>query len=216
MRRLIEALNFKFIYLRKAFGNNAFKLLDIGSGNHSATKTCRVFSNCKYYGLDISKNYNNNENDFKLMQDFYELDLNLMDFTSVPSNFFDAIMMNHVIEHLSKGDEVIEKLLSKLKKGGIIFIEYPGQKSTRLPSMYGTLNFYDDDTHVRIYSVKELSSLLERNNFSVIKSGTRRNWYYIFLMPLRIIQSLITYKKIVGSVFWDILGFAEFVYARKK
>lgn len=82
--------------------------------------------------------------------------------------------------------------------------------------MYGTLNFYDDETHVRIYSTTELSALLEQNNFTVIKKGTRRNWYYIFLMPVRIIQSLVTYKKIVGSVFWDILGFAEFVYARKR
>ena len=216
MRRFIESLNFKFIYLRKSFGKNSFKLLDIGAGNHSASKTCRVFPSCEYYGVDLNKNYNNDESDFRVMKSFYELDLTKLDYSIIPDNYFDAVWMVHVIEHLKNGDEVTQSLLPKLKTGGLIFIEYPGQKSTRLPSMYGTLNFYDDNTHVRIYSVKELSSLLERNNFSVIKSGTRRNWYYIFLMPLRIIQSLITYKKIVGSVFWDILGFAEFVYARKN
>ncbi|MBI2729955.1 MAG: class I SAM-dependent methyltransferase [Sphingobacteriales bacterium] len=121
MRRFIESLNFKFLYLKKSFGKRSFKLLDIGSGNHSATKTCRVFPNCQYYGLDISKNYNNDENDFRLMKDFYELDLNKLNFSSVPENYFDAIMMNHVIEHLQKGDEVIKVLLSKLR-GGVLYI----------------------------------------------------------------------------------------------
>lgn len=216
MRRYIESLNFKFLYLKKSFGKKPFRLLDIGAGNHSASKTCRVFPACQYYGVDISKDYNNDESDFRVMQSFYELDLTKLDYSVIPDNYFDAIWMVHVIEHLVNGDEVIIKLLPKLKSGGFIFIEYPGIKSTKLPSMPGTLNFYDDHTHVRIYSVKEISALLAENNCTVVKGGTRRNWYHIFLIPLRIFQSLVVYKKIVGSVFWDLLGFAEFVYAKKN
>lgn len=216
MRRFIESLNFKFLYLKKSFGTHSFRLLDIGAGNHSASKTCRVFPACEYYGVDISKHYNNDENDFSVMKSFYELDLTALDYSVIPDNYFDAIWMVHVIEHLQNGNEVIKQLLTKLKSGGFIFIEYPGEKSTRLPSMYGTLNFYDDETHVRVYSVKEISALLAQNNFTVVNSGTRRNWYYILLTPVRIFQSLVTYKKVVGSVFWDLLGFAEFVYARKN
>ncbi|RTL58929.1 MAG: class I SAM-dependent methyltransferase [Sphingobacteriales bacterium] len=216
MRKFIESLNFKFLYLKKSFGHKPFHLLDIGAGNHSASKTCRVFPACAYYGVDISKDYNNDESDFRAMKSFYELDLTKLDYSVIPDNYFDAIWMVHVIEHLVNGDEVITALLPKLKSGGFIFIEYPGIKSTRLPSMPGTLNFYDDATHVRIYSVKELSSLLVKNNFTVIKGGTRRNWYHIVLLPLRIFQSLYTYKKLVGSVFWDLLGFAEFIYAQKN
>lgn len=33
----------KFIYLRKVFGNQPFRLLDIGAGNHSANKAKRYF-----------------------------------------------------------------------------------------------------------------------------------------------------------------------------
>lgn len=216
MRKFIESLNFKFLYLKKSFGSKPFRLLDIGAGNHSASKTCRVFPACEYYGVDIDKTYENDESDFKVMKAFYELDLTKLDYSIIPDNYFDGIWMVHVIEHLTNGDEVIAKLLPKLKIGGFIFIEYPGIKSTKLPSMYGTLNFYDDKTHVRIYSVKEISGLLTQNNFTIVNGGTRRNWFYIFLLPIRIFQSLYTYKRVVASVFWDLLGFAEFIYARKN
>jgi len=35
------------------------------------------------------------------------------------------------------------------------------------------------------------------------------------LTPMILIYQLIKYKKIYGYAFWDILGFAEFVYAVK-
>lgn len=206
----------KFIYLKKAFGNKPFLLLDIGAGNHSASKAKLVFPNCKYHGVDMERGYNNSDDDFKLMDAFYEMDLTKLDFSSIPDNYFDAIQMAHVIEHLYNGDEVVKGLLPKLKPGGYIYLEYPGEKSTRLPSMYGTLNFKDDPTHVRVYSVNELSALLNKNGCVVLKSGLRRNPWFILAMPVRIIKSWVTGKKLQGNIFWDVLGFAEFVWAKKK
>lgn len=207
---------FKFFFLKKSFGDRKFKLLDVGAGNNSATKTKKAFPNCEYYGLDITKDYNNSEEDFKLMEEFYELDLTQLNFSVIPDNYFDAIQMAHIIEHLKNGDEVIKKLIPKLKKNGFFYVEYPGMKSTKLPSMYGSLNFYDDPTHVRIYSVKEIEHIFKYENFTILKSGTRRNWFYILSMPLRIIQSLLKYRRLNGNIFWDIFGFAEFVYAKKN
>ena len=150
-KRFVRGFNSKFLFLKKSFGNKPFKLLDIGVGNHSASKTTFLFPNCEYYGVDLDKHYNNSEEDFKVMKDFYEMDLTKLDFHLLPDNFFDGIWIVHVIEHLFNGDKVIENLIAKLKPGGFMYIEYPGNKSTKLPSMNGTLNFYDDDTHVRIY-----------------------------------------------------------------
>ena len=206
----------KFIYLKKAVGNKSFSLLDIGAGNHSATKTKRVFPNCEYHGVDLEKEYNNNEEDFKLMTAFYEMDLTKLDFSVIPDNYFDAINMVHVIEHLYNGDEVIKGLLPKLKSGGHIYIEYPGQKSTTLPSMPGTLNFKDDPTHVRVYSIKELSQLFANNNCEVLKAGIRRNPWFIMAMPFRIITTWAKGKKLQGNIFWDVMGFAEYLWVRKS
>ncbi|MBL0144979.1 MAG: hypothetical protein IPP48_03660 [Chitinophagaceae bacterium] len=47
----------KFIFLNRAVGKNKFALLDIGSGNHSASKTLNVFPNCEYHGVDLQKRF---------------------------------------------------------------------------------------------------------------------------------------------------------------
>jgi trans-aconitate methyltransferase len=206
----------KYRYLNKLFKQGAFVLLDIGAGNHSASKTKKWFPNCEYHGLDLNKNYNNDENDFKLMQSFYELNLEDLNLDSVPNAHFDFIMMAHVIEHLKNGEEVLVKLLAKLKPGGYLYVEYPGIRSTRLPRMKGTLNFFDDETHVRVYSLTELYNLFLKNNTEIIKGGTRRYMPNILMMPLKVIHNLIKYGKILPSIFWDFFGFAEFILIKKK
>lgn len=215
--RFIKSIvNFKFSFLRRSFGRKPFRLLDVGAGNHSASRIKSIFPACEYYGLDMSRDYNNSEADFALMSGFYELDLTRLDYRSLPDNFFDGIWMAHVIEHLYNGDEVVPLLLSKLKPGGYFYIEYPGEKSTRLPSMTGSLNFKDDASHVRLYSVPELKKIFEDHGCIVLKSGTRRNWYYIMGLPVRLIITLFKKGYLEGNLFWDLLGFAEFLYVRKQ
>lgn len=209
-------INFKFSFLRKSFGSVPFKLLDVGAGNHSASRIKALFPGCDYYGVDLDKSYNNNADDFKVMAAFYELDLTLLDYSGIPDKFFDGIWMAHVIEHLHNGDQVVSLLLSKLKPGGYFYLEYPGKKSTTLPSMKGSLNFKDDPTHVRVYSIKEMTKIFESNNCEIIQSGTRRNWYYIIALPLRMIVSLLKRNYIQGNVFWDLMGFAEYLWVKKR
>jgi len=206
----------KYRFLNKLFKQGEFVLLDIGAGNHSASKTKKWFPNCEYHGLDLNKNYNNDENDFKLMQSFYELNLEELNLDSVPNANFDFIMMAHVIEHLKNGDQVLVKLLAKLKPGGYLYVEYPGIRSTRLPRMKGTLNFFDDDTHLRVYSLTELYNLFLKNNTEIIKGGTRKYIPNILMMPFKVIHNLIKYGKILPSIFWDFFGFAEFILIKKK
>lgn len=206
----------KFSYLKSVFGKKPFRLLDIGSGNHSATKTKRVFPACEYHGLDLERGYNNSEEDYKSMAAFYEMDLTRLDFSAIPDDYFDAILMVHVIEHLHNGDEVVKGLLKKLKMGGYFYIEYPGEKSTRLPSMHGTLNFKDDPTHVRLYSVKELASVYTGEGCQVLKSGIKRNAWFAAATPFRALITWLKGKRLQGNIFWDLLGFAEFLWVRKS
>jgi SAM-dependent methyltransferase len=213
---IFKGANSKFLFLKKSFGKRPFKLLDVGAGNHSASKTVSLLPACSYYGVDLNKDYNNSQEDFEVMKGFYEMDLTRLEFGTIPDHYFDGIWIVHVIEHLFNGDQVIEGLLQKLKPGGFMYVEYPGQRSTRLPSMNGTLNFYDDDTHVRIYSVAELGHLFQKMNCRVLKRGTRRNGYFILATPFRMAGHWLKGKKLIGNIFWDLLGFAEFVYVQKQ
>jgi 2-polyprenyl-3-methyl-5-hydroxy-6-metoxy-1,4-benzoquinol methylase len=206
----------KLLRFRRKFGNRSFKLLDIGAGNHSASLVKHYLPNASYFGVDIRKDYNNDASDFELMDGFWEKDLTKLQFDDIPDGAFDAILMAHIIEHLENGDEVIQALLPKLKREGLIYIEYPGKRSMGLPSKKGTLNFHDDDTHVRLYSILELKKVLEGNGCEVLESGTRKDWRYIALMPFKIPFHLLKSGYVPGSVYWDYYGFAEFIFAKRN
>ena len=211
-KTIASGLVSKIAFLRRSFPDGKFTLLDIGAGNHSASKIKSVFPFCVYHGVDLERDYNNDAGDFAKMDAFYEMDLTQLRMEVIPDNYFDGIWMVHVIEHLYNGDEVILKLLPKLKSGGFLYIEYPGAKSKKLPSMHGSLNFHDDPTHVRVYSVSELKQLLEANGCKVLRGGTRRNIWFLLAMPFRIFQHWVSGKKLQGNIFWDLLGFAEYVW----
>ena len=149
----------KIAYMKRSFGTKPFRLLDIGAGNHSASKIKSVFPQCEYHGVDMERDYNNSASDFQLMTAFYEMDLTRLEMSVIPDDYFDGIWMVHVIEHLHNGDDVIRKLFPKLRKGGYVYIEYPGTKSKKLPSLHGTLTFHYDPPHVRLYAVTELTEL---------------------------------------------------------
>lgn len=205
---------FRLVKISKYLKANKIAILDAGAGSHSASITKQWFPDCVYHGIDID-NYRNDDKDFELMDKFYKMDLTKFEYSEIPDGFFDVIVMSHVIEHLHNGDKVIESILSKLKPDGIIYIEYPSFKSTRLPSMKETLNFYDDPTHCRIYTLPEIYNLLMRNKMTILEGGTRRQWINIFIIPIKIIHNLLKKGYVSAGVFWDITGFAEYAIAQK-
>lgn len=208
----------KFDLLDKWISKKYIEILDIGCGNHSATRIKKYYPNCVYYGLDRDKNYNNDAEDFKAMEKYYEIDLsgNINTFKTVPNKFFDCIILSHILEHLINGEDVLLNCLPKLKTGGVVYVEFPSPRSVHLPSMRGTLNFYDDLTHKKIYRIKEIENLLKSEGYSIVKSGTRRSSKRILLLPVYILASLINLRYISGHVFWDILGFSNYIIAQKK
>ena len=206
---------FKIKLAQKYLLDAELNILDVGAGSHSASITKQWLPKCHYTGIDISKTYDNDESDFKMMDEFIEMDLTKLDFEKIPENKYDMIVMCHVIEHLHNGDKVISGLLSKLKKGGIIYLEFPSERSVHFPSKRETLNFYDDPTHCRIFSVKEVSDILKQNHLIILSAGIRRQIMNIFLMPFKIIYQSITKGYVRGGVYWDYYGFADYVLAKK-
>ncbi len=197
------------------YKDKEFSMLDIGCGNHSASITKKYFPGCEYYGVD-KETYNNSEYDFKLMNKFFKLDLENDSLEEVPDNFFDVVIMNHVIEHIVNGIEIVEAFSKKIKSGGRIYIETPSVKSLSLPSQPGTLNFCDDETHKKIYSLIDIVNVLIKNNFKIIKAGTRRDKIGIFFSPYFIIKKIIKKEGFSGFSIWDITGFAWFIFAEKR
>jgi ubiquinone/menaquinone biosynthesis C-methylase UbiE len=95
--------------LRPWLGRASVCVLEVGCGNHAASKTKKVYPQCKYYGLDKTAKYNNDAHDFQAMEGFYEVDLDSSadSLSIVPDNSFDCIIFSHVIEHLRNGEEAL-------------------------------------------------------------------------------------------------------------
>ena len=214
-------LPFKFIYLNKlAFSKEEFLFLDVGCGNHSCSATKNIFPNCKYYGLDLNKDYNNDESEFKRMSGFFEANLESSDLSEIPDGMFDYINLSHVIEHIKNYEAMLVRLVSKLKKGGCIYLEYPAFRSTKLPHvtkrMAGSLNFFDDATHVHLHSNRDLANILLKLDTKIVKMGTRRSTMEILAIPIKVLDSLIKGVKIRGGFFWSFFGFADYIIAEKR
>jgi SAM-dependent methyltransferase len=192
------------------------KILDIGSGSHSSSITKKWWPDCHYTGVDLDLKDDNTPEDISAMDEFIQLDLTELDYKKIPDNSFDVIIMSHVIEHLHNGDQVLPLLFKKLKKGGLFYIEFPCEASASFPSKRETLNFFDDDTHVRIYSIKEVANIFMQENFMVKAAGKNRSWLNIALMPIKIPLQLLTKSYVRGGVYWDWYGFADYLVAEKK
>ena len=74
------------------------------------------------------------------------------------TNFFDAIVCFHVIEHLDNPEKAISEFRRTLKRNGTLLIETPHWVSAITPVGY---NFYSDKTHKKPFSKKSLSALLK-------------------------------------------------------
>ena len=94
----------------KEFQGREFNLLDVGCGNHVVQIFKKWFPQARYYGIDREV-YNNSPEDFARMEAFYKLDLEESDLLQIPDEGFDMINMAHVLEHVHRGLDVLDKLL---------------------------------------------------------------------------------------------------------
>jgi len=210
----------KLSFAVKKFKNKPINILDIGCGNYSFYLTKKWLRIKHYTGVD--KEYWNQEKDsYKDIEDLRFLDLekpNSLD--EIPNNFYDYIIFNHVIEHLTNAENVLKLFFDKLKKGGYIYIETPSIKTLNYPSAKGFLNFYDENTHKRVYPIPYLITIMMSYGFKIKKFGYRRDIKRIILYTLPMIIFNIFYsipfkRKLDVRGLWDILGVSEFVIGFK-
>jgi hypothetical protein len=92
----------------------------------------------------------------------------------------------------------------KLKPGGLIYVEIPSIHLLVLPSMQGTLNFCDDETHICLYDEGRRQHPARQRH----EDHTER--------PASMHRSNsadgVRWHELRGGWFWDLLGFADFVF----
>ncbi len=204
----------KYTLLYSLIGKKV-KILDVGCGNKSPEATKKIVSDCYYVGVDVG-DYNQTTDSIKLADEYHIF--SPADFangiTTLP-NDFDLVMSSHNIEHCNEPEKVIKVMCEKLLKGGILYMSFPNSDSVNFPHREGTLNFYDDPTHVYVPDFDKIQVLLKSEGMKIIKAiksyKPRLHWCVgLINEPISRIKN----KILRGT--WDFWGFETIIIAEKN
>ncbi len=171
----------KFTFIRKMKGG---KLLDLGCGNNSPSRTKSANSSVFYVGADIDK-YNINEKDEAVADElhFFDVETFFDDVITKIDHKFDYIIGAHLIEHLPDKELLFKTIKSKLVKGGLCYITTPDIQTINFPSSKGCLNYYDDPTHVSMpLTFQNVYNLCEKHKLRLVKFKLRNRSVLGFLI----------------------------------
>lgn len=178
---LLSALHARFRHARKRLGRlywdihskTAFLhacppnavVLDVGCGNNSPADTKAIRPDFHYVGIDVSDAPQNavasEHADELIVTDAAGFTAGI---AAMP-NRFDAVISSHNIEHCDDPCATMTAMLRAIKPGGRLFMSFPAEASTRLPSRKGTLNFFDDPTHKTVPEFRKICAAITAAGF---------------------------------------------------
>ena len=121
----------------------------------------------------------------------------LMEGITYPENFFDAVLLFHVIEHLPSPKKILNEIFRILKQGGRVFISCPNADSY-LSKFFGEYwAGWHLPFHFYHFTPQTISKLIGLTPFDIVKSKARTS-------DLVFHKSLVSFLKGTGEdVEWD-------------
>jgi SAM-dependent methyltransferase len=153
------------------------------------------------------------------MDAFYLVGADGSGYAAIPDRNYDLIVLHHVIEHMKNAEPILTSLCSKLRPGGYIWIGFPSVRSLAMPSAAeGTLQFCDDETHVYVPGVREVSNILMGHGIKVLHAGRTRDLVRtlvgILVLPWAVLKRVFTGRFSVYGL-WYVLGFEDHVFGQR-
>ncbi len=138
------------------------KILDVGCGDGDTLVQLKKMG-WETYGLDI---------DSKAIEIAKKRGINarlgtFREISKYPDNYFDAIRLYHVIEHLDNPSECLSLISKKLKKEGELLIGTPNIESPVAVLFRSYWYNLDTPRHLFLFSPQTLGKLLNKNDFAI-------------------------------------------------
>lgn len=138
--------------------------------------------------------------------------------------FFDAVILTHVIEHLREPMRLGPEIRRVMKRGASIYVETPNWTSILVPSFgirrdqHNPFNFFDDPTHVRPWTKQALYDFFSQAcGLRVRRVGTVRNWLRVPLDIPAMLAGLVSGRRhVIVAAFWNLYGWCIFGTAVKE
>ena len=193
--------------------NPESRILDVGCGNHSPARTKEILPNCYYIGVDVG-NYNqsvdNPADEYLIVSS-----ANFNKAIDVYRGSVDAVISSHNIEHCEDRDGVVVSLARSLKVGGRAFIAFPTEESKIFPKRLGTLNYFEDTSHVGDPpDFGTVVSLLVDNGLKIIYAATRYQPPLDWIVGLGM-ESASALEGVLKDGTWAYYGFETVIWAER-
>ncbi len=204
----------KYSFLKKI--KKSSEILDIGCGNIQTAKACKLLVRNSYYcGIDIKRQIKKSLSD-KYIDKYIISDVDEFDYSiSKIPKIFDVIICTHVLEHCEDRIQKLENFLKKLKRGGELYLSFPSEESVNFPSRAGTLNYFDDPTHLlNPPKFNLIIDTLIRNNIRIEYKQKRYRPLILFIIGH--FADLICKIRGQGSIgIWEKWGFESIIIGKK-
>lgn len=188
------------------------RVLDVGCWNNSPKITKTINPYIYYVGIDIW-DYNQKKESIEAADEYL---------ICIPESFsqtissakgeYDAVISAHNIEHCNAPYETLYAMCTKVKKGGLLFMAFPSERSVSFPSRRGTLNFYDDKTHIYLPEFEKIVNIVQESGFKIVfKSSSYRP------LGMRLIGMIVDcfVKSHTTRFTWAHYGFEAIIRAKK-
>ena len=189
-------------------------VFDVGCGNDSPYLFKAVRPDIRYVGLDVG-DYNQGHAPDEYADEYLVVP---------PEGFlaaieerrsqFDAVVSSHNLEHCAQPDEVVTAMARTLRPGGRIFLAFPAAATINMPSRHGSLNFFDDTTHVRPPNYRRVLELLKEQDI-VIDFAAERHRSPVMAAVGLLNEPLSRFRKRVMRGTWALWGFETVIWGRK-
>jgi len=141
------------------------KILDIGCGNGRFLKYLLKFGSFELYGTEMEGNSAKRASKIKEIN----LKTGTLNSDDFPDNFFDAVSLFHVFEHLAEPKEILETICKIVKPGGIAVFSFPNIASFQARFFKGKWLHLDPPRHLFFFDPKDFMKIMEEKGFKVVK-----------------------------------------------
>ncbi|HNW91089.1 MAG TPA: class I SAM-dependent methyltransferase [Bacteroidales bacterium] len=177
-------------YFRKRRAGNIMKLLpeharilDIGCGNGDFLRYVSLCGDHELYGIErdeeAAKRAKTKTNIHLQTTPLQENDYG--------ENFFDAVTLFHVFEHLAEPRKTLEIISKILKPGGILIISFPNIGSFQAGLFKGKWFHMDPPRHLLFFKPEDFTRILKNLKFTLLRS----NYSSIEQNPYGWVQSIL-------------------------
>jgi ubiquinone/menaquinone biosynthesis C-methylase UbiE len=113
----------------------------------------------------------------------------------LPQNYFDLVIMNHILEHVKDAEIVLAKIYRLLKKDGILFIDVPNAGGLGSKLLGDKWPYRLPNEHTYQFTKESLSKLVSGTGFNILHWESRSGIFEFTNPILDIWQSLTGFKK---------------------